>query len=100
VRVLPLAEAKTKLSEVIADVEATDEEVTITRNGRAAAVLVSCEEFERWRETVEVMADPEFLDDIRKGIAGLRRGRGRLFRGKDLDRLFKEAGPLRRRRRR
>jgi prevent-host-death family protein len=98
-RVLPIAEAKTKLSEVIADVEATDEEVTITRNGRAAAVLVSFDEFERWRETLEVMSDPEFLSDIRKGIAALKHGRGRLLRASDLDRLFADTKPPRRRRR-
>jgi antitoxin YefM len=87
-RILPLAEAKATLSKLVTDVATTDEEVTITRNGRAAAVLVSVEEFERWRETAEVMSDPKFLAEIRRGIASLRRGRARRFRGADLDRLF------------
>ncbi len=90
-RVLPLAEAKATLSKLVADVAATTEEVTITRNGRAAAVLVSVEEFERWRETVEIMSDPEFLNEIRRGVDSLRRGRARRFRTRDLDRLFGEA---------
>ena len=30
-RILPLAEVKTKLSQLVADVAATDEEVTITK---------------------------------------------------------------------
>ena len=85
-RILPLAEAKAKLSQLVASVAATDEEVTITRNGRATAVLVSYEEFESWKETLAIVADPEFLAEIRKGIAELKQGRGKLFRDRDLNR--------------
>jgi prevent-host-death family protein len=87
-KVLPLAEAKAKLSEIVSEVTSRDEGITITRNGRAVAVLVSAEEFERWRETVEILADPDLLSEIRKGMADLRAGRAKSFRGKDLDRLF------------
>jgi prevent-host-death family protein len=87
-RILPLAEAKAKLSQLVADVAATDEEVTITKNGRAAAVLISYEEFESWKETVAITSDPEFLAEIRKGIAELKKGRGKLMHNRDLDRLF------------
>lgn len=93
-RVLPLAEAKAKLSQLVAAVETTDEEITITKNGRAAAVLVSHEEFERWKETADIVADRELLTEVREGMARLKRGRGRLFRSRDLDRLF--AGTQRR----
>jgi prevent-host-death family protein len=99
-RVLPLAEAKAKLSEVIADVEATDEEVTITRNGRAAAVLVSCEEFERWRETVDIMSDPEFLASLRRGIRDIEQKRFHAVSVGGLDEVFSGAKPARRRRQR
>lgn len=92
-RTLPLAEAKATLSKLINDLAATDEEVTITRNGRAAAVLVSADEFARWRETVEIMSDPEFLDEVRRGIARLGRGRVKRFRTRDLDRLFGSVRP-------
>jgi antitoxin YefM len=90
-RTLPLAAAKATLSRLVTEVAATDEEVTITRNGRAAAVLVSVTEFERWRETAEIMSDPKFLAEIRRGIATIRRGRVRRFRTRDLDRLFGDA---------
>jgi len=87
-RILPLAEAKAKLSQLVADVAATDEEITITKNGRATAVLVSHEEFESWKETLAIVSDRKFLAEIRKGIAELRQGRGKLFRDRDLDQLF------------
>jgi PHD/YefM family antitoxin component YafN of YafNO toxin-antitoxin module len=67
-----------------------DEEISITRNGRAAAVFVSHDEFESWKETAAVLADPEFGDQIRKGMKALRARRATTFRGKDLDRLLRD----------
>lgn len=87
-RIIPLADAKAKLSQLVAEVSSTDEEVTITRNGRAAAVLVSHDEFESWKETSQILADAAFRDEVRRGITELKRGRARRFRGPDLDRLF------------
>ena len=37
---MPLTKAKEQLSRLVVDVVETDEQITITRNGRAAAVLV------------------------------------------------------------
>lgn len=79
---------KAKLSQLIADVAATDEKVTITKNGRATAVLISYDEFESWQETLAIASNPEFLVEVRKGIEELKKGRGKLFRKQDLDRLF------------
>ena len=88
-RILPLAEAKSKLSQLVTDATDKEEEITITRNGRAAAVLVSYDEFQRWKETEFIIADPSFLADIRRGIRDLAKGRGRSYRRKeDLDALF------------
>jgi PHD/YefM family antitoxin component YafN of YafNO toxin-antitoxin module len=67
-----------------------EEEISITRNGRAAAVLVSHDEFESWKETAAVLSDPEFRDQIRKGMKALRERRATTFRGRDLDRLFRD----------
>jgi antitoxin YefM len=87
-RILPLAEVKAKLSQLVTDVAATAEEVAITKNGRATAVLVSYEEFESWKETLAIVSDQEFLAEIRKGIAELKKGRGKVFRDHELERLF------------
>jgi len=87
-RVLPLAEAKARLSQLVAELETADEEVTITKNGRAAAVLLSFDEFERWRETLAILSDAEFRAEIRRGIRQLKRGQAKTFTRRDLDRLF------------
>jgi len=72
-KVLSLSEAKMKLSELIESVYSTDEEVIITKNGRPSAVLVSPEEFEGWKETAEIMARSDLMDEIRKGLVALKK---------------------------
>ncbi len=89
-RILPLAEVKAKLSQLVADVAATDEEVTITKNGRATAVLVSHEEFESWQETLAVLSDQALVKEIHTGIQQLQRERGNLLTDTDLDHLFSD----------
>ena len=70
---LSLSEAKMKLSELIEKVQSTDEEVVITKNGRPAAVLVSPDEFESWRETIAIKADGDLMTEIKKGISALKK---------------------------
>ena len=69
---LSLSEAKMKLSELIEKVQSTDAEVIITKNGRPAAVLVSPDDFEGWRETIKVKADGDLMSEIKKGITSLK----------------------------
>jgi antitoxin YefM len=73
-KTLSLSEAKMKLSELVERVHSMDEEVVITKNGRPAAVLVSPEEFESWKETIEILSSSDLMDEIRKGLAALRKG--------------------------
>ena len=84
-KTLPLSEAKTRLSALIDEVRDRDEEVTITRNGRPVAVLVSSDEFDSWRETIAIRADVPLSDEIRQGLAELRKRNTRLY---TLEELF------------
>jgi len=70
---LSLSEAKMKLSELIEKVQSTDLEIVITKNGRPAAVLVSPDEFEGWRETIAIKSDADLMAEIQKGIAALKK---------------------------
>ncbi len=81
---LPLSEVKMKLSALVDRVEATDEEVVITRNGRPAAVLVSPDEYESWKETVAVKSQPGLVDEIRNGLQQLKAKKTRLYTLEDL----------------
>jgi len=77
-KVLPLSEVKTKLSELVDVIERRDESITITRNGKPVAMIVSKDEYEGWHETSEILRDADLLDEIRQGIRGLARTRKRL----------------------
>jgi prevent-host-death family protein len=72
-KTLSLSEAKMKLSELVEKVHSTDEEVVITKNGRPAAVMVSPEEFEGWKETIAVKSDADLMREIKKGLAALKK---------------------------
>jgi prevent-host-death family protein len=71
-KALSVSEAKMKLSGLIDTVNATDEEIMITKNGRPAAVLVSPEEFESLKETVAVRSDSALMKEIKKGPQGFK----------------------------
>lgn len=72
-KTLSLSEVKMKLSELVEKVYSTDEEVVITKNGRPSAVLVSPDEFESWKETLEIISDRDMMDEIQQGLAALKR---------------------------
>ncbi len=84
-KTLSLSEAKMKLSSLVDSVYKTDEEVVITKNGNPAAVLVSPDEFESWKETVSIRSDHAFMDEIKKGLNDLRKGKTKLY---TLEELF------------
>lgn len=54
--------------------EQQHERVTITRNGRAAAILISPDDLAELEETLSVLADPEALADIREADEAYARG--------------------------
>ena len=76
-KTMPLSEVKTKLSELVDAVERRDEVVSITRNGKPVAMIVSKEEYESWHETMEIMRDAKLMKEIRKGIQSLKRAKKR-----------------------
>lgn len=85
-RTLSLSEVKARLSELVDRVGSTDEEITITKNGRAAAVLVSPDEFDSWKETLEIQGDPELMREIRNGLRAMKSKKPKRY---TLDQLFK-----------
>jgi antitoxin YefM len=85
-KALSVSEAKMKLSGLIDTVNATDEEILITKNGRPAAVLVSPEEFESLKETVAVRSDSALMKEIKKGLKALKMRGAKLY---TLDELFR-----------
>jgi antitoxin YefM len=85
---LPLADARNRLSELVADVEKTHARVTITKHGHPAAVLVSPEDLASLEETLDILSDPEALSDIREAQAEY--ARGDVTTGEEMARLIEE----------
>jgi antitoxin YefM len=74
-RTVPFTEARTRLTEILDEVEARHEHIVITRNGRPAAVVLSLEEYEALEETLEILQDDEALQALRESAEDARAGR-------------------------
>jgi antitoxin YefM len=64
VKSVTLAEARQSLSALINEVEAFDEHVMITKNGRPTAVIISADEWEAIEDTAFWRSVPNIADDL------------------------------------
>ena len=71
---LSLADVKAKFSEMVDRVEHTHDRITVTRNGKPAAVLISPEELASLEDTLELLSDPEAMAQLRESRAALAAG--------------------------
>jgi antitoxin YefM len=71
---MSLAEVKAKLSEVLDDIESTQEHVVVTRRGKPVALIMSADEYEGLEDTLDILSTPGALDEIREARAEIDRG--------------------------
>jgi antitoxin YefM len=95
-KVLPLSEVKTRLPELVSGVDEREEEIVVTKNGRPAAMLINVQEYERLKETLEVLSDKALMKQIRKSEAFYASGK----KGLSYEEVFGEPLTPRRKRRR
>ena len=69
-----LREVRDHFSDVVDRVQREHDRVTVTRNGKAAAVILSPDDLEQLEETLAVLSDPEALADIREADAAYLAG--------------------------
>jgi len=72
---LPITKAREELTSLVENASKKLDEYIITVNGVPAAVLISAAEYESWKETNEIMADPGLLKAIREGEEDIAQGR-------------------------
>lgn len=72
---LPISEVKARLPELVTGVEEREEEIVVTRKGKPAAVLVNYAEYERLKETLDVLSDPALMRQIRRSQRFYAEGR-------------------------
>ena len=71
---IPLADAKARLSAVLDEVRDTHDRVVITRNGRPEAVIISVSDLQAIEDTLDLLSTPGALDQIREAETEIARG--------------------------
>ena len=74
-KTMPISEVKTRLPELVTGVEEREEEVVVTRNGKPAAVLVNYDEYERLKDTLDVLSDPNLMKQVDQSKKFYAKGR-------------------------
>lgn len=69
-----LSDAKVHLSDYVKAAEETHERTTITKNGKPAAVLISCDDLDSILATVELLSDPDALANLEESKISSKHG--------------------------
>ncbi len=72
---IPITQAKAKLLDMVRRLRDTDETIAITKNGVPEAVMLSMRKFEGFLETIDVLADPEMLKQLKGSAKDVKAGR-------------------------
>jgi antitoxin YefM len=74
-RILPISKIKDKLNEYVDAVALTKDQITITKNGAPAAVLVGADEWESLQETLYWLSQPHIRESIAEAEDDVAAGR-------------------------
>ena len=73
--IMPMAQARDRLAEVVESVQKTHDRVTLTRHGQPAAVIIAVADLDSILETLDILSTPGALEAIREGQADVAAGR-------------------------
>lgn len=75
INILSITEGRKKLFQIAKDLKNPNTFYTLTIDGEARVVLMSAEEFDSWRETIETLYDfPDLKNDIVKARQDYKKG--------------------------
>ena len=83
-KIVSVTQLKPKLLKVISRAHKLGQEYVVTKNGHPAAVIMGFDEWEGWKETLEILSDESAMKRIRKNLRYFNRG----GRGKSLEQVF------------
>lgn len=86
-KIISVTDLKPKLLRMISLAQKLGQEYVVTKNGKPAAVIMGFDEWESWRETLEIMTDKKMMARIQKNIKFFDDG----GKGKGIDEVFEEA---------
>jgi antitoxin YefM len=74
-RILPISQLKSKINEYVDAVSQTRDQITITKNGAPAAVLIGVDEWESIQETLHWLSQPGIAESVAESEADVAAGR-------------------------
>jgi antitoxin YefM len=74
-RILPISQLKSKINEYVDAVSQTRDQITITKNGAPAAVLIGVDEWESIQETLYWLSQPGIVESVSESEADVTAGR-------------------------
>ena len=77
VTTVSLKELRPELPKVIARINGKLDRYVVTKRGKPVVVMLSIEDYESLMETLDILADPKAMADLRKGEEDIRKGRTR-----------------------
>ena len=83
-KIVSVTKLKPKLLKVISRAQRLGQEYVVTKNGHPAAVIMGFDDWESWRETLEILSDENAMKRIRKNLRYFEEG----GRGKSLEKVF------------
>lgn len=73
--ILPVTQVKRDLMKLLKDLQGRGGVVAITKDGKAAGVLMSAEHYEGLLETIEILQDQPLLRSLRKALQERKSGK-------------------------
>ena len=74
-KTLPVSDAKQNLTSLISNIQKRMDEYVITVDGKPVARLMSNDEYESLKETLEIISDPKKMKAIKEGEEDFKKGR-------------------------
>lgn len=75
IKTLPITKARDTLPTLVANANRKWDEYEITVNGSSVAMLISKAQYDSWKETDEILADPQLVQAIKEGEEDIKKGR-------------------------
>lgn len=74
-KTLPITKAREQLPKLVANAKKKWDEYEITVNGIPEAMIISKVQYDSWKETDEILADPQLVQAIKEGEEDIKSGR-------------------------
>ena len=72
---VPITQAKAKLLDMVRQLHDSDDAIAITKIGVPEAVMLSMKKFEGLLETIDILADPEMMKQLKGSAKDVKAGR-------------------------